>query len=179
MYLPFLYDRMQKQRNGAIRACAHRLRYHRSSHAVVVSRVLHKLICRHSGLNEVSQQRRHPQQQPSDALYISCFSTEYPHMWRSRTQTGIKKFPAGKGPTPQVWRQISWLSRLMTLFARIRVQCSSGKQQRVRAYSIASSRDSGHHAEDSSTAAWTAFKSAVRALRPLQIHICWTPVVDK
>ena len=58
-----------------------------------------------------------------------------PATWRRRAQTSIRaELPSGKVPTTRVRLRISRFSRSMTLFVRIRVQCSEGKSQYPRLY---------------------------------------------
>ena len=53
-----------------------------------------------------------------------------PATWRRRAQTSIRaELPSGKVPTTLVRLRISRFRRSMTLFVRIRVQCSGGKSQ--------------------------------------------------
>ena len=61
-----------------------------------------------------------------------CFIFMYfllPHWvhatWRSLAQTSIRaEFPSGNVPTTRVLRRISRFSRSITLFVRMRAQCS-------------------------------------------------------
>ena len=53
-----------------------------------------------------------------------------PATWRRRAQMSIRaELPSGKVPITLVRLRISRLRRSMTLFVRIRVQCSGGKSQ--------------------------------------------------
>ena len=78
-----------------------------------------------------------PAIETSSKAASKCFMFMYfllphwvPATWRSLAQTIIRaEFPSGNVPTTRVLRRISRFSRSITLFVRIRVQCSLGKSQ--------------------------------------------------
>ena len=68
----------------------------------------------------------------SRCFMFMCFLFPHwvPATWRRRAQTSIRaELPSGNVPTTRVRLRISRFGRSMTLFVRIRVQCSEGKSQ--------------------------------------------------